>query len=260
MQEGGFLLKDKFEFAQDLIRQAVTYVRNRMTEDLQIEEKTRFDDLVTNIDKDTQDFMVSRIQANYPDDYILGEENDLYHDVKEGHVWVLDPIDGTVNFIVQGRDFAVMIAYYEEGLGKFGLIYDVTGGNLYSGGGQFEVTCNGKPLSSYQNRPLFRQLLGANGRMYADNYLGLADFAQELLGVRVLGSAGISMSRVLEGQLFGYCSSISPWDYAAASIMGEKLGYELLTMTGEPLDYKSRQAVMFIPKAEVARVKKVIHK
>ena len=98
MQEGGFLLKDKFEFAQDLIRQAVTYVRNRMTEDLQIEEKTRFDDLVTNIDKDTQDFMVSRIQANYPDDYILGEENDLYHDVKEGHVWVLDPIDGTVNF------------------------------------------------------------------------------------------------------------------------------------------------------------------
>ncbi|WP_019778373.1 inositol monophosphatase family protein, partial [Streptococcus sobrinus] len=177
-------MKDKFEFAQDLIRQAVTYVRNRMTEDLQIEEKTRFDDLVTNIDKDTQDFMVSRIQANYPDDYILGEENDLYHDVKEGHVWVLDPIDGTVNFIAQGRDFAVMIAYYEEGLGKFGLIYDVTGGNLYSGGGQFEVTCNGKPLSSYQNRPLFRQLLGANGRMYADNYLGLADFAQELLGVR----------------------------------------------------------------------------
>lgn len=69
----------KFKFAQNLIRQATDYVRKRMTEDLQIEEKTRFDDLVTNIDKDTQDFMVERIQQAYPDDYILGEENDLYH-------------------------------------------------------------------------------------------------------------------------------------------------------------------------------------
>ncbi|WP_165213413.1 inositol monophosphatase family protein [Streptococcus tangpeifui] len=250
----------KFKFAQNLIRQAADYVRKRMTEDLQIEEKTRFDDLVTNIDKDTQDFMVECIQQAYPDDYILGEENGLYHDLQLGHVWVLDPIDGTVNFIAQKRDFAIMIAYYEEGIGKFGLIYDVTGDKLYSGGGHFEVTCNGRPLLSYQARPLSRQLLGANGSMYANNYLGLADFSKELLGVRVLGSAGISMSRVLEGEFFGYCSSISPWDYAAATIMGKKLGYELLTMAGEPLDYKNRQAVMFIPQAEVARVKKIIHK
>lgn len=237
-----------------LIREAVAYVKKRMTEDLEIEEKSSFNDLVTNIDKDTQDLMVRRIQEAYPDDFILGEENDLYHDVKEGRVWVLDPIDGTVNFIAQGRDFAVMMAYYEEGIGKFGLIYDVSSDLLFCGGGPFQVTCNGQPLPAYQPRPLNRQLLGANGSMYANNYRGLANLASHLLGVRVLGSAGISMSRVLKGQLLGYFSSISPWDYAAASIMGEKLGYQLLTMTGEPLDYKSRQAVMFIPQAESDKI------
>ncbi|EFQ56585.1 inositol monophosphatase family protein [Streptococcus downei] len=247
-------MQAKFEFAQMLIREAVAYVKKRMTEDLEIEEKSSFNDLVTNIDKDTQDLMVRRIQEAYPDDFILGEENDLYHDVKEGRVWVLDPIDGTVNFIAQGRDFAVMMAYYEEGIGKFGLIYDVSSDLLFCGGGPFQVTCNGQPLPAYQPRPLNRQLLGANGSMYANNYRGLANLASHLLGVRVLGSAGISMSRVLKGQLLGYFSSISPWDYAAASIMGEKLGYQLLTMTGEPLDYKSRQAVMFIPQAESDKI------
>ncbi|MGT2929602.1 inositol monophosphatase family protein [Streptococcus dentasini] len=251
-------MEAKFQFAQDLIRQAGAYVRGRMAEDLQIEEKERFDDLVTNIDKDTQDFMVERILAAYPQDNILGEENNLYHDLKDGRVWVLDPIDGTVNFIAQGRDFAVMIAYYEEGLGKFGLIYDVMAEKLYSGGDQFPVTCNDRQLVPYRPYPLSRQLIGANGSMYAKNYHGLADLAQELLGVRVLGSAGISMSRVLEGQLMGYFSVISPWDYAAASIMGQKLGYELLSMSKEPIDYRNRQAVMLIPKQEVERIKSII--
>ncbi|MFC3932734.1 inositol monophosphatase family protein [Streptococcus dentapri] len=253
-------MEAKFKFAQDLIRQAAVYVRQRMTEDLQIEQKSQFDDLVTNIDKDSQDFMVEAIQKAYPDDNILGEESELYADLKDGHVWVLDPIDGTVNFVAQGRDFAIMIAYYEDGVGQFGLIYDVVCDKLYSGGGEFEVSCNGRTLSPYQSRPLNRQLIGANGRMYASNYLGLADFASKVLGVRVLGSAGISMSRVLEGQLLAYFSAISPWDYAAASIMGQKLGYELLTMTGEPLDYESRQAVMFIPRAEEALIKRDIKK
>ena len=240
----------KFAYAKAIIKEAGAYIKSRMTEDLTVEEKSDYTDLVTNIDKDTQNFLVSKINQAYPDDAIFGEENNLYHDVKDGEVWVLDPIDGTVNFIAQGRDFAVMIAYYEDGQGKFGLIYDVMEDRLYSGGGEFPVTCNERPLQPYQQKPLKRQLLGANGHMYAENFHGLADFADHLLGVRVLGSAGISMSRVLEGELIGYVSSISPWDYAAASIMGQRLGYITKTVTGEALDYQSRQPVMFIPLAE----------
>lgn len=248
----------KFSYAKAIIKEAGAYIRSRMAEDLTVEEKTDYTDLVTNIDKDTQNFLVSKISQVYPDDAIFGEENNLYHDIKDGKVWVLDPIDGTVNFIAQGCDFAVMIAYYEDGQGKFGLIYDVMADRLYSGGGEFPVTCNDRLLPSYQSKPLKRQLLGANGNMYATNYMGVADLASHLLGVRVLGSAGISMSRVLEGKLIGYVSSISPWDYAAASIMGQKLGYITKTLTGEPLDFKSRQPVMFIPQVESQVIEKYL--
>ena len=68
---------------------------------------------------------MARIKSAFPSDNIFAEENGLVHNIKDGNVWVLDPIDGTVNFIVQQDNFCVMIAYYEEGQGKFGLIYNV---------------------------------------------------------------------------------------------------------------------------------------
>lgn len=83
-------------------------------------------------------------------DAILAEENDVRHPINQGNVWVIDPIDGTVNFIVQGSQFAVMIAYYEQGIGQFGLIYDVMADQLLAGGGDFEVTLNGDKLPAYQ--------------------------------------------------------------------------------------------------------------
>ena len=109
--------------------------------DLQIEEKTRLYDLVTNLDKATQELLITKIKQAYPNDNIMAEENNIHHPISDGNVWVLDPIDGTVNFVVQGANFAVMIAYYENGKGQFGLIYDVANDILYSGGGQFDVLC-----------------------------------------------------------------------------------------------------------------------
>ena len=101
-----------------------------MSKTITVEEKTAFDDLVTNIDKQTQDLLVARIKSAFPSDNIFAEENGLVHNIKDGNVWVLDPIDGTVNFIVQQDNFCVMIAYYEEGQGKFGLIYNVMADQL----------------------------------------------------------------------------------------------------------------------------------
>ena len=53
---------------------------------------------------------------------------------QKGAVWVIDPIDGTNNFVTQKEDFAVMVAYFEDGIGQFGLIYDVMRDHLFRGG------------------------------------------------------------------------------------------------------------------------------
>ncbi|MGM9884638.1 inositol monophosphatase family protein [Streptococcus hyointestinalis] len=251
-------MESKFEFAKQLIREAGQLILKHLSDELVVEEKGRFDDLVTSLDKEVQDFLVTEIHKHYPADAILAEENNLRHSVTDGKVWVLDPIDGTVNFIVQRDYFAILIAYYEDGLGQFGLIYDVINDRLFHGGGIFDVYMNDELLSPYQDKPLSRSLIGGNSGMYAQNEHGIRDFIQQSLGLRVYGGAGISMGYVLTGKLMAYFSYLQPWDYAAAKILGDKLGYVLLTLDGNEPDFTHRQKVMFVPKVKLALIKKAI--
>ncbi|MCI5871670.1 inositol monophosphatase family protein [Streptococcus sp.] len=252
-------METKFEFAKSLIKEAGALVKESMKNPLEIASKSQFDDLVTNVDQATQQFLVEQIKLYYPNDFILAEEGHLLHPIDEGNVWVLDPIDGTVNFVSQGQDFAIMLAYYEAGVGQFGIIYNLMGDQLYAGGGVFPVTLNGQELSPYKDKPISQFLIAANSGMYAHNTMGVGELIKQSLGLRVYGSAGISMSRVLEGKLMAYFSCIYPWDYAAASIMGESLGYVTLTMTGEHPDFRTRQAIMFVPKDKLTLIQSVVN-
>ncbi|MGT2932746.1 inositol monophosphatase family protein [Streptococcus catagoni] len=252
-------MEDKFVFAQKLIREAGQFVRKKMTEQLAIEIKEQYDDLVTNVDQETQELLISLIKKEYPDDHILAEENNVRHPIQDGSVWVLDPIDGTVNFIVQGEDFAIMIAYFEEGKGQFGLIYDVMNDQLLCGGGSFDVRLNEDLLEPYQKTSLNRSLIGCNSGMYAHNDRGISNLIKETLGVRVYGGAGITMLKVMTRKLFAYFSYIQPWDYAAPLIIGKKLGYCLLTLDGQLPNFRSREKVMFIPEVELALVKSFLN-
>ncbi|HEN2226080.1 TPA: inositol-1-monophosphatase [Streptococcus agalactiae] len=96
--------------------------------------------------------------------------------------------------------------------------------------------------------------------MYAENDCGIAHLASETLGVRIYGGAGISMAKVMQGKLLAYFSYIQPWDYAAAKIMGETLGFTLLTLDGEEPNYSTRQKVMFLPKSKLNLIQSYLTK
>ena len=182
------LLNTKLEFAKTVVQKAGVFIKQHLSDDLEISEKTHFDDLVTNLDREVQDQILTQIQSTFPGDSVLAEENDVRHDISDGNVWVLDPIDGTTNFIVQRDNFAVMLAYYEAGVGKIGVILDVMNDNLYWGDG----------TSAYKNetqihltvKPLRQSLIGVNTYMYRTNAGGLLDLSHESWGVRAIGSAG----------------------------------------------------------------------
>ena len=70
-------MENKFEFAKQIIREAGDLIKSSMLSNLQVEEKTRFDDLVTNVDKSTQELLVTKIKKYYPNDNIFAEENGL---------------------------------------------------------------------------------------------------------------------------------------------------------------------------------------
>ena len=240
-------MESKFEFAKELVKKAGQYILDHMQEDLRVETKSSPTDLVTRLDKEVQDLLVSEILSRYPEDKICAEEGCLRASVKEGAVWVIDPIDGTNNFVAQQEDFAIMLAYFESGEGQFALIYDVAKGDCYHGGGAFPVCLNERPLPAFKRKPLRDFLIAVNAGMLEKNEWGVADLGRAALGVRVYGSAAISFARILSGRLLTYVTYLQPWDYAAASILGESLGYEVVTLSGQALDFKTRQAVMMLP-------------
>lgn len=229
-----------------------------MDEPFEIREKTNFKDLVTDMDKRVQHFLVSEIHEAYPEDLFFAEEDDERQPIHQGKVWVIDPIDGTNNFIAQKDDFAIALAYYEDGVGQFGLIYDVMAERLFYGGGQFDVYCNDRLLEPYQNRDLSQSTIIVNPGMCLENTLGLRNLAPRVLGLRTYGSATLSMARVLSGQSLAYFSHISPWDYAAGQIMGQKLGYTTLSMSSEDLNFEDRQYVMFVPEVKVKELRELL--
>ena len=240
-------MESKFEFAKELIKKAGQYILDHMQEDLCVETKSSPTDLVTRLDKEVQELLVGEILSRYPEDKICAEEGCLRASVKEGAVWVIDPIDGTNNFVAQQEDFAIMLAYFESGEGQFALIYDVAKGDCYHGGGAFPVCLNERPLPAFKRKPLRDFLIAVNAGMLEKNEWGVADLGRAALGVRVYGSAAISFARILSGRLLTYVTYLQPWDYAAASILGESLGYEVVTLSGQALDFKTRQAVMMLP-------------
>lgn len=240
-------MENKFSFAQTLIKKAGALAIQQMNQVFDVTVKTRQDDIVTSVDTTIQTFLIQQIKDKYPEDCFLAEEESCQSPLSEGRIWVIDPIDGTLNFVTQKSDFAIMLSYFENGVGQFGLIYDVMADKLYSGGGIFPVTCNGEKLSAFDGRPLNQSIVACNTGMLLKNSHNVAELLKNVLGIRNYGCAGLSMAKVLTNQLWAYFSNVYPWDYAAASIMGKSLGYELISLDGRDVDFKSRQMVVFFP-------------
>ncbi|WP_148876943.1 inositol monophosphatase family protein [Streptococcus sp. Marseille-P7375] len=253
-------MENKFHFAKEIVYQAGAFLRDHLYDDLDVVQKSSPTDLVTQMDRFIQDDLVGKILAQYPDDAILAEENDLRHDIADGNVWVIDPIDGTNNFITQRADFAIMLAYFENGQGKFGLIYDVTRDQLFHGGGAFDVYCNDRKLTAFIDKPLQQYLMASNASMLEHNHWGLADLARDCLGVRVYGSAGISFAKTLAGGLVAYFSYNWPWDYAAAYVMADKLGFVIQTLDGEQPNFQTQEPIMIAPKCKLDELQEYLRK
>lgn len=121
-----------FEQAKQWVYEAGEIIRASIDKKLTVDTKSNPNDLVTEMDKKIEKYFADEIRNTYPTHRILAEEG-YGDDLKglEGVVWIIDPIDGTMNFVHQKRNFAISVAIYQEGIGEIGLIYDVMANVLY---------------------------------------------------------------------------------------------------------------------------------
>ncbi|MGY5263805.1 inositol monophosphatase family protein [Lactiplantibacillus plantarum] len=234
---------------QVVMQTARAQVLAEMGTHLTVAEKTSRRDLVTNVDHSNEDFLVRQIRALDPVAKILAEEGtgDQVTDMN-GHVWIVDPIDGTMNFVHQRNHFAMMVGLYVDGKPTLGYIFDVMANKLYAGGPEVGVTLNGELLAAPADVDLSAGLFGASAPLLIQDRFNMQTIIAKSLGPRIMGSAGIQISQVLAGELVGYLSYLRPWDFAAGRVLAESLGLVVSRVDGNPVNMLSSGAVLIATK------------
>lgn len=224
------------------LKEAGKRIKDSFQTKLAVQTKTDESDLVTNIDRETERFFIHKINEQFPSHRTLGEEGfGDQLDNLDGIVWIIDPIDGTMNFVRQQRNFAISIGIYEDGIGKLGFIYDVVHGELYYGVKGKGAYFNEIALPMLPQLPVNKAVIGINATWVTKNKRInpqiLGNLVNDVLATRSYGSAAIEMAYVATSRIDAYISlRLSPWDFAGGKIIVEELGGVVTTLTGEPLN------------------------
>ncbi|WP_323005236.1 inositol monophosphatase [Pseudorhodobacter sp.] len=222
-------ITSRYTAAQSIARQAgalgLTYFNSFDT--LTIESKSH-QDFVSEADKNVEALIRTAIAAAFPKDAIVGEEEEATTGTS-GFTWVIDPIDGTTNFIHGIPQWCVAIAIVQDAQTVVGVIHDPVHdecNHAQRGSGAF---CNGKPIRVLQGRPLTNGSLGVgfSGRTRAGGaVITLIDLITKAGGVFWRnGSGALSLAYVAQGKLLGYVEEhMNAWDCLAGQLMIEEAG------------------------------------
>jgi len=229
------------DLAQDVAREAAALVSDRRRGGVSVAAtKTSDIDVVTEADRATEALVRERLLAARPDDAVLGEEGD---DVvgTSGVRWVVDPIDGTVNFLYDLPQYAVSLAAEVDGEVVAGVVVDVAKGVEYvARPGPDGVTValrDGVPLRVGPARPVEQRLVGTGFSYLRDVRVlqgaAVAAMLPRIRDVRRLGSCALDLCHVAEGRLDGYVEEgVHLWDHAAAGLVARAAGARTRTGTG----------------------------
>lgn len=186
---------------------------------LPVESKGHLD-LVTQADRDVERLVTDRLRAAFPQDGVFGEEGASVAGTS-GRIWVVDPIDGTFNFVRGGDQWAVSIGLYAGGAPAFGVIHAPARGQTLVGGGDVETTLNGValPMRAGFNPQRGAVAVGFHPTIPTRTRLrvlrGVIDDLK--LSFRCCGSATASLVELACGQVDGYIAcGDSTWDVMAA--------------------------------------------
>lgn len=201
-------------------------------------KKNRFD-LVTNVDKSIQQKFESFLKEHYLSHQLFAEEKSNSEiNAKEGHVWIMDPIDGTTNLVKQQEDYCIILGYFVEGEPMLSYIYDYPHGKLYKAVKGFGAYVNSEPLSSPEDIELKDAIISYNPLVINDETI--QDLNEASFGYRCIGSCGLDSIRVIKGQFGAHVNTNpKPWDIAAQFLFASELGLKMTTLDNTKLDFST---------------------
>ena len=197
--------------------------------------------LATNLDREAEGMIIDRIKNEFPDHGIIAEESGRQGTDKE-YIWIIDPLDGTHNFIRNIDIFGVSIGVVYNDEFMAGIIYMPKDDELYTacrGQGAYK---NGKKISVSSNAELKECSISFDSSIrYSPEVMlkVLGSLAKEVFNIRMFGSSARVLSYVAEGKLdFAVEFHDRPWDFAGGVRIIEEAGGKLTTLKGEPLTHR----------------------
>ncbi|MDH6193534.1 myo-inositol-1(or 4)-monophosphatase [Mycobacterium frederiksbergense] len=246
MTDNSFDLPGLRAVAEQLATEAAEFVARRRAEVFGTVARTAGDpapgavrskstptDPVTIVDTETERWLRERLAELRPGEQILGEEEGGDLDGRSGLSWVIDPIDGTVNFVYGIPAYAVSVAVQRDGRSVAGAVADVSAGTVYSAalGHGAEVLAGGvrTPLRCSGVDDLSMTLLGTGFSYDPDQRARQAGVLAQVLpavrDVRRIGSCALDLCMVAAGQLDAYYEEgVQVWDWAAAALIAAEAG------------------------------------
>lgn len=230
-----------------LAREAGAIQRARYETALAIESKSRPIDLVTEVDRACEALVVETLRRERPLDDILAEEGGAHADVGAAWRWIIDPLDGTVNYAHGYPCFAVSIGVERDGVRTVGVVYDPLRDECFEAVRGRGARRNGRPIHVSACTEVGRALL-ATGFAYDvrdSAHDNLAEFTRAVKhagGVRRDGSAAIDLCYVASGRFDGYWElKLHPWDVAAGILIVEEAGGRVTDLSGGPAPASGRE-------------------
>jgi fructose-1,6-bisphosphatase/inositol monophosphatase family enzyme len=193
-----------------------------------VETKSTITDMVTQVDRDSEALLVGRILAERPGDAILGEEGGERTGTS-GVRWVLDPLDGTTNYLYGYPVFAVSVAVEVDGEPCIGVVHDAARGETFAAAHGRGALVGGRPASVSDKTDLATALVGTGFSYARDDRARQAQTLTRVLpqvrDVRRAGAAALDLCWVGCGRLDGfYERGLQPWDLAAGSVIVREAG------------------------------------
>ena len=204
-------------------------------------------DLVTEADLASEEAIVDALRQAYPDHAILAEEGDYTQPAPSPHRWVVDPLDGTTNYVHGLPIFAVSIGYQEDGETLAGVVLNPAQGEEYVAVKRQGATLNGEPISVSGTDRLQESLL-VTGFPYSHDevFTGSFDLFRELYarcqGIRRLGAAALDFCYVAEGRFDAfYEANLKPWDVCAGELICREAGGQTSDWKGGAPPFSGRR-------------------
>jgi myo-inositol-1(or 4)-monophosphatase len=233
---------EELAFATDLARRAGEVLQAGYENVGRVEHKSRRD-VVTDVDFRSEALVIEAIRARYPDDGILAEESGRHEGratgsgdgETAGRTWVIDPLDGTVNYANGIPYYSVSIGLADGGHPVAGVVLDPARGDLYAATADGPATLNEEPVRASAKASLGDYVVAlaiiGRGGIWRERRI-----AGQIRISRRMGSSALSLAYVASGRFDAFVQNggLSAWDVAAAGLIAERAGAVVTDLSGDP--------------------------